>query len=49
MVSMFQLASVFNQDLSGWCVSYFSVQPSFFRSAANNWILPQPVWGMCSQ
>ena len=46
---MFGDASAFNQDLSGWCVFYFSGLPGNFQAGVINWTLPQPVWGTCPQ
>ena len=39
--------TIFNQNLSGWCVSNISSEPTFFaeRSALIN--ANKPVWGMC--
>ena len=46
MRNMFYGNSFFNQDLSGWCVDYFSTEPDGFSSStltdAN-----KPVWGTC--
>ena len=47
MDQMFNGASSFNQDLSGWCVTNITSIPSYFKyncplSAANT-----PVWGTC--
>jgi len=44
---MFEYATSFNQDLSNWCVSYFSSEPSYFDHGANSWTQPRPVWGTC--
>jgi hypothetical protein len=44
---MFYYANSFNQDLSEWCVSNISSQPSNFASGATSWTLPQPIWGTC--
>ncbi len=45
---MFCNASSFNQDLSGWCVTNILSEPANFDSGAASWVLPQPVWGLCS-
>ena len=39
--------TIFNQNLSGWCVSNISSEPTFFaeRSALIN--ANKPLWGMC--
>jgi len=42
---MFQGASSFNQDLSGWCVTLIPSEPTDFDTDATTWILPRPVWG----
>jgi len=47
MYEMFKAAIDFNQDLSGWCVSLISSEPSSFSSSASSWTEPQPVWGTC--
>ena len=44
---MFLQCSVFNWDLSSWCVSNFSGAPTGFDLAANAWTKPRPVWGTC--
>jgi surface protein len=42
---MFNQASAFNQDLTGWDVSYFSSQPSNFSAYAASWDASnQPGW-----
>jgi len=47
MVEMFDNASAFNQDLSGWCVTLISSEPEDFDYLATSWYLPRPVWGTC--
>jgi len=47
MSAMFYLATSFNQDLSGWCVSLIPSEPSLFDAGASAWALPRPVWGTC--
>jgi len=43
---MFYQASAYNQDLSGWDVSYFSAQPTGFSAYATSWQASnQPRWG----
>jgi hypothetical protein len=44
---MFNRASSFNQDLSGWCVSLIASEPSSFDTSASSWVLDRPVWGTC--
>lgn len=39
--------SVFNQDLSGWCVTNIPTKPEGFDTDAVAWALPRPVWGTC--
>jgi hypothetical protein len=46
---MFEGATAFNQDLSGWCVqNNFNAEPAFFKAGANpTWTgdtTKQPVW-----
>ena len=47
MNDMFRDATLFNQDLSGWCVSNISSEPENFslNSALSN--ENKPVWGTC--
>lgn len=47
MTNMFQNATTFNQDLSGWCVTLISTKPTGFDTGATAWTLPKPVWGTC--
>ena len=44
---MFSGASVFNQDLSGWCVTHIPTLPADF--SLNSALTPShhPVWGTC--
>ena len=47
MSNMFKEANVFNQDLTGWCVTNITSEPSQF---SNNFALTnanKPVWGTC--
>jgi hypothetical protein len=44
---MFNAASAFNQDLSGWCVTRITSQPVGFDNGATSWTKPRPVWGTC--
>jgi hypothetical protein len=37
---------IFNQDLSGWCVSEISSEPSSFARNTPSWTLPKPNWGV---
>ena len=43
---MFYNATAFNQDLSKWCVSNFSSEPSEFASSSLT-NANKPVWGTC--
>ena len=47
MTEMFYVATSFNQDLSQWCVSNITTEPTNFALGATNWTLPRPVWGTC--
>jgi len=47
MYGMFDDATVFNKDLSGWCVSYFSSQPGSFKTNSALTAANTPVWGTC--
>jgi len=49
MDTMFGGANNFNQNLSGWCVSLISLEPSNFDTGATSWVLPRPVWGTCPE
>ena len=44
---MFRDATAFNQDLSEWCVSLISFEPTAFDSGATAWTLDRPAWGTC--
>jgi hypothetical protein len=47
MGRMFQEATAFNQDLTGWCVTNINAEPDVFsiESALTN--ANKPVWGTC--
>lgn len=47
MTAMFFNNTVFNQDLSMWCVTNIPTEPTNFDTGATNWSLPKPVWGTC--
>jgi len=49
MGGIFGCASSFNQDLSGWCVTLITSEPSYFDTDATSWALPdsRPIWGTC--
>jgi hypothetical protein len=46
---MFQNATSFNRDLSGWCVSKIGTKPFLFDDGAAAWTLVnlRPNWGTC--
>jgi hypothetical protein len=46
---MFYDADVFDQDLSGWCVSKINSKPTAFAvgSPLYNETGHQPIWGKC--
>ena len=43
---MFYKALKFNQNLTAWCVSNFSLELTFFADSALS-IVNKPVWGIC--
>jgi surface protein len=47
MNNMFYLNTLFNQDLSGWCVTLIPSLPTGFDTSTPAWVLPKPVWGTC--
>ena len=47
MAYMFNWAINFNQNLSGWCVTKISLEPSQFSSNSNLSSGNKPVWGTC--
>jgi hypothetical protein len=47
MDEMFRSATLFNQDLSSWCVSLIPSLPTLFDFFATSWVLPKPVWNTC--
>jgi len=47
MNHMFNGASSFNQDLSGWCVTNFNSLPSIFSSSSALAESNKPIWGTC--
>jgi len=49
MVSMFQSASAFNQDISGWCVTNINGKPYYFDTGSGfeGQTAKQPQWGTC--
>jgi plastocyanin len=47
MEEMFNSASTFNQDLSNWCVTNLTSEPSKFSSSSPLTEANKPVWGTC--
>jgi surface protein len=47
MNGMFFLNILFNQDLSGWCVTLIPSLPINFDVGATSWVSPRPIWGTC--
>lgn len=45
MDGMFKGCTALTQDLSGWCVSNITVEPSGF--ATDSGLTLKPVWGTC--
>lgn len=45
MNNMFKNCTAFNQDLSGWCVTKITTEPTNF--ATNSGLTLKPVWGTC--
>jgi len=39
---MYNGATTFNQDLSGWCLSQIAVEPADFSTGATAWVLDKP-------
>ena len=48
MQSMFYLASAFNQDITGWCVTNIVSEPSEFSPNSPLSESNKPVWGTCT-
>lgn len=47
MDSMFAGCILFNQNLSGWCVTNFPTLPSNFDAGCVSWNEAKPIWGTC--
>jgi hypothetical protein len=47
MIGMFRRTETFNQDLSGWCVTNISSEPSEFALSSSLTNANKPVWGTC--
>jgi hypothetical protein len=48
MENMFYEANTFNQDLSGWCVSLITSEPSNFSTNSALIAANKPNWGTCT-
>jgi hypothetical protein len=44
---MFQNATAFNQNLSGWCVTEVTTEPTSFSTDSALTDANKPVWGTC--
>jgi hypothetical protein len=44
---MFQEATAFNQDLTGWCVKNIASEPSEFAINSSLTDENKPIWGTC--
>jgi len=44
---MFRWADAFDQNLSVWCVSLITSEPTALSCGASSWTEPQPDWGTC--
>src|SRR5690606_9741276 len=49
MDDMFKNALAFNQNLSFWCVTNITSEPTDFSTGATNWLLGRPIWGTCPE
>jgi hypothetical protein len=49
MESMFSGASLFNQDLTNWCVTNITSEPDNFVNGSALTEANKPVWGTCPQ
>ena len=47
MSKLFNRAGVFNQDLSGWCVTNIPTLPSNFDLGSALTVPNRPIWGTC--
>jgi hypothetical protein len=47
MIAMFRNTTVFNQDLSGWCVTLIPTLPASFALSSALDPANYPVWGTC--
>jgi len=46
---MFEGAALFNQDISGWCVTNITSEPNGFGISSALTSGNKPVWGTCPQ
>jgi hypothetical protein len=44
---MFNAATLFNQDLTNWCVTNITSEPSGFSYTSALTTANKPVWGTC--
>jgi len=47
MIQLFLNAAAFNQDLTGWCVTNITSEPSNFADNSALTAGNKPVWGTC--
>jgi len=47
MTALFNDATVFNQDLSNWCVTNIVAEPTDFATGSSLSLANYPVWGTC--
>lgn len=47
MANMFKGCSMFNQNLSAWCVTDFVTKPTGFDTGCVSWNELKPMWGTC--
>jgi hypothetical protein len=44
---MFNQATSFNQNLTGWCVTNITTEPTAFAPGSSLINVNRPVWGTC--
>ena len=47
MIRMFKNATLFNQDLTRWCVSSITTEPELFSLDSQLEETSKPIWGTC--
>ena len=47
MTGMFREATIFNQNLTGWCVTNITTEPGNFSKDSALIPANEPVWGTC--